>query len=260
MNKLDVANRRLELLGKEFETNGCGKCVIVDYKGWEDVFVQFYQYPNVVRCHMDSLKKGKVLNKLFPTYLGKGYIGIGAYDSVKDKEAYSLWSSMLGRAYCKKYHKKRPTYENVIVCSEWLNFQNFAEWYYKQPFFNAKDYKGKPYQLDKDILFKGNKVYSPETCCFVPPEINSLLVKGNNIRGKYLIGVRFNKKLSKYQADVRKNGDKVYLGLYNTEIEAFQAYKKAKESYIKEVSCRWKDKIDEKVYKALLVWEIEEND
>lgn len=167
---------------------------------------------------------------------------------------------MLCRAYCKKYHKKRPTYENVIVCSEWLNFQNFAEWYYKQPFFNAKDYNGKPYQLDKDILFKGNKVYSPETCCFVPPEINSLLVKGDNIRGKYLIGVRFNKKLSKYQADVRKNGDKVYLGLYNTEIEAFQAYKKAKEAYIKEVSFRWKDKIDEKVYKALLVWEIEEND
>ena len=54
MNKLDVANRRLELLGKEFETNRCGKCVIVDYKGWEDVFVQFDQYPNVVRCHMDS--------------------------------------------------------------------------------------------------------------------------------------------------------------------------------------------------------------
>lgn len=132
MNKLDVANRRLELLGKEFETNRCGKCVIVDYKGWEDVFVQFYQYPNVVRCHMDSLKKGKVMNKLFPTYLDKGYIGIGAYDSVKDKEAYSLWASMLERAYCKKYHKKRPTYENVIVCGEWLNFQNFAEWYYKR--------------------------------------------------------------------------------------------------------------------------------
>lgn len=260
MNKLDVANRRLELLGKEFETNRCGKCVIVDYKGWGDVFVQFYQYPNVVRCHMDSLKKGQVLNKLFPTYLDKGCIGIGAYDSVKDKEAYSLWSGMLGRAYCKKYHKKRPTYENVIVCSEWLNFQNFAEWYYKQPFFNAKDYKGKHYQLDKDILLKGNKVYSPETCCFVPPEINSLLVKGNNIRGECLIGVRFNKKLSKYQADVRKNGEKVYLGLYNTEIEAFQAYKEAKESYIKEVAEIWEDRIDGKVYKALLAWEIEEND
>ena len=260
MNKLDVSNRRLELLGKEFETNRCGKCVIVDYKGWEDVFVQFYQYPNVVRCHMDSLKKGQVLNKLFPTYLDKGYIGIGAYDSVKDKEAYSLWSGMLGRAYCKKYHKKRPTYENVIVCSEWLNFQNFAEWYYKQPFFNAKDYKGKPYQLDKDILLKGNKVYSPETCCFVPPEINSLLVKCNNTRGKCLIGVRFNKKLSKYQADVRKNGDKVYLGLYNTEIEAFQAYKEAKESYIKEVAERWKDKIDGRVQQALINWEIHIND
>ena len=73
------------------------------------------------------------------------------------------------------------SYKGVEVCEEWYNFQNFAEWCETQKFLNAKDVKGKSYQLDKDILVKGNKIYSPDTCCFVPPEINSLF-----INAKYL--------------------------------------------------------------------------
>ena len=116
--------------------------------------------------------------------LGKGIYRKGKYSFGKKgnpTKEYSVWLSMLTRCYNSRFLKNNETYIGCEVCDEWLEFQNFAEWFHQ----NYKD----GYQLDKDLLTKGNKIYSPETCCFVPQEINLLLVRRQNRRGKYPIGV-----------------------------------------------------------------------
>ena len=147
--------------------------------------------------------------------------------------------------------------DEIEVCEEWLNFQNFAEWCYGQKFFDAKDDKGRSYHLDKDILVKGNRVYSPNTCSFVPAEINSLVVVNKRRRGDTPIGVYYVKRNRKYTTQCCFKGSGLkYLGSYSTPEEAFQVYKEAKKVSIKLVADQWKSKIEDKVYQSLLNWEI----
>ena len=258
MNKR-LLRTRVEVLGKEFETNKCGKCVVVDYKGAYDVLVKFENSNVIVSCQLDNLRKGKVLNPFHPTFEGVGYMGVGKYSSV-DTKPYNLWKNMLERAYNPRSHAKRPTYKDTTVCEEWHNFQNFAEWCYGQKFFGMRDKDGASYHLDKDLLVEGNKVYSPETCCFIPPSINSLLIKERRVRGESTVGVHYNKNTGLYSALLRRNGVKKTLGYFSTPEEAFQAYKKAKEAYVKEVAEEWRGKIDDEAYAALMGWEISMED
>lgn len=257
--RVDSVRKMNELLGKEFETNNFGKCFVIDYKSSKEVFVMFYDPVCVVRCHLGTLNKGQIKNPLVPTFYGKGLIGIGKYGK-SDSRVFSLWRSMLGRTCCLSIQKRQPTYKNTSVCDEWLNFQNFAEWCYGQKLLKAKDDKGSYYQLDKDLLLKGNKIYSPETCCFVPPLLNNLIRPKSISNGDYPIGVRPNRKTDRFEAKVVLFDKSKYLGLFDTTEDAFQAYKKAKEVHIKEVAEKWKDRIDSKVYQALLNWEINIDD
>ena len=164
------------LLGKVFETNNCGKCVVIAYNGSRSITVKFHNPEHITKCTLMSLRTGAVRNPLTPSVYGKGYVGVGYYNS-RDVRLYHLWKAMLSRCYCTIRHGHRPTYKDVTVCEEWLNFQNFATWCESQEFFNAKDEKGRVYQLDKDILIRGNKIYSPETCCFIPTVINNIPLK-----------------------------------------------------------------------------------
>ena len=249
-----VEKRRDELLGKEFETNTCGKCFIIDYKGRNQVTVMFYDPVFVVNCQMHDLGRGKVGNPFYRTVFDVGYVGVGKYKTnlgVVHTREHALWVNMLTRVYDYKSRDKYPTYKDVTVCKEWLNFQNFAAWCHKQEFFNVRDENGKVYQLDKDILTKDSKVYSPETCCFVPQEVNKLLLKSDSIRGGCPIGVCLVKASGKFQASVKCGGIQKYLGVYKTPDEAFEVYKAAKEAYIKEVAERFKHLVDASVYEAL---------
>ena len=88
--------------------------------------------------------------------------------------------------------------------------------------------------MDKDLLVKGNKVYSESTCVFIPQEINLVLIKGTAMRGKHLIGVYWSKTNKAFVAQISKNkGKQEHLGYFNTEVEAFKAYKTVKESLLK---------------------------
>lgn len=245
-----------KLLGKEFETKKCGKCFIIDYKNYNNVLVLFYEPFCIVKCSLGSLQKGHVSNPMFPTFLGKGYIGVGKYTSKNCGRIYKLWTGVLRRCLGTSYLH----YKDVEVCKEWLNFQNFAKWCETQEFFNAKDEMGRSYQLDKDILVKGNKIYSPETCRFVPQVVNTLLITNKTRRGVYPIGVSYAKKLSKFVAECRYSGGSKFLGNFNTVEEAFKAYKMTKEAYVKEVAERWKDNIDSEIYESLLEWSVNKTD
>lgn len=247
------------MLGQEFNTNTSGKCVIVEYNNAKDVVVKFYDPVCFVKCAVSSLRDGEVKNKLHPSFYNKGFIGVGDY-SFKDRKVFQIWNAMLKRAYCIKHLKTHASYEGVEVCDEWLNFQNFAAWCYSEKMHKYVDNKGDSYCLDKDILVKGNKIYSSEACCFVPQDVNKLLVSRNKLRGKYPVGVSYVKLNRKFKASTNNYGKTKYIGLFNTPEEAFQAYKAVKEAHIKEVANLWKDRIDERVYQALLDYEVHIDD
>ena len=147
---------------------------------------------------------------------------------------------------------KSNSYKDVTVCEEWHNFQTFAKWFED----NWKSHM-EGWALEKDILVKGNKIYSPDTCCFVPSEINNLFITNKYKRGDYPIGVR--KKVNGFKARIYKDKE-IHLGYFNTPEEAFQAYKVAKEEYIKEIADKWKDKIDPRVYQAMYNYKVEITD
>ena len=173
---------------------------------------------------------------------------------------YTVWYSMLQRCHNSKIHKQKPTYSGCAISDNFKSLTYFLDWAKQQVGHNSRDGEGRKFNLDKDILIKGNKVYSEDTCCFVPMEINVLFGSSRATRGANPIGVYYDKVRENYQAYVRVNGKKCALGRYTTSEEAFYAYKKAKEAHIKDVANKWKEQIDIRVYNALMIWTIEITD
>ncbi|MFP5111845.1 hypothetical protein ACSU64_05635 [Bacillaceae bacterium C204] len=246
-------------IGKVNTNNYGSEMVIEEYHSAMDVIVMF-DTGNLVRTTYERFKNGSVRNPYDPTVCEVGFIGEGIHKASKNGKltrAYVTWNSMLNRAYSKKYHDRNPSYKDVTVCREWWNFQNFAEWFYN----NYYKVDNEPMSIDKDILVKGNKIYSPDTCVFVPERINSLVVKCNGSRGKLPVGVTFNKGNNKYQAQCANGkGEVIPLGHFDTSEEAFFIYKECKENVIKEVADEYKGKIPERLHLTLINWKIEIDD
>lgn len=238
-------------VGERWRTNqGCW-IEIVEALSNGNCLIKFLEYD--VDNHTvkySNIKSGSVKNPFCPSLCNTGYTG-SFYNTVP-KKVRKLWEAIIGRCY--NINKDDYIFygaKGVIVHESWHNLQIFATWYYK----NHED----GWDLDKDILQKGNKIYSPETCCFVPQEINKLFVKNNKIRGKYPIGIRKHKN-GKYEARLSKSGKSYYLGLFYTPEEAFQAYKTEKEEYIKEMADEWRGQITEPCYEAMYVYQVEITD
>ena len=254
-----IANERL---GQTIMQN-CGELAfIVEYVNSMDITIQFKTSGELVKTRYDVFVKGKVKSHFTPTVYGTGITGL---EPTRDEngerlDSYMCWKDMLRRCYSAKCQEKHPTYIDCRVCDEWLFYPNFKKWYDT----NYYEIDNKTTQLDKDVLIKGNKVYSPETCIFVPQFINTLFTKRQKLRGELPIGVCFDKVSKKYKAQLSifKDGKKTvkHLGCYNTPNEAFEAYKRAKEDYIKEVADNYKDKIPAKLYEAMYTYEVEIND
>ena len=178
----------------------------------------------------------------------------------KQLKEYALWNSMLLRC-TQKYWDKKPTYTGTTCSENFKHYSFFYEWCQEQVGFGRFDENGKCWQLDKDILIKGNKTYSENVCVFVPQRLNSLLLRREASRGAHLVGVYWLKNRSKFMAQcANKSGKQIYLGVFDDEIRAFQAYKSFKEAYIKEVASEYKSQIDERVYQALLDYTVEITD
>ena len=239
---------------------------IIKYNGCMDIWVEFQdEHSANVHAQYSSFKNGEVKNPYHKSVFGVGYLGQGKYKTMdeynKHTMIYKTWQRMLKRCYDAYYINKYPSYIDCIVCKEWHNFQSFASWYET----NYYEIPNEKMELDKDILIKGNKIYSPETCMFVPKRINILFTKCNAIRGKYPIGVCLNKNVNKFMAYcsfLNENGKKKKktLGYYNTSEEAFLVYKQFKEKYIRQIANEYKDLIPNKLYEALYRYEVEIND
>lgn len=244
-------------VGEKYITNEGFKVEILEYNGCYNCKILFNEKEIRENVHYSHIKNGKVKNYNFPQIYGIGYIGVGRYNTyskVGEIYLYNRWSHTIKRCYDYKTLQRKPSYKGVTVCEEWHNFQNFAAWFEEN--YNPEIMQG--WELDKDILIKGNKIYSPETCCFVPKEINTLFTKGNSRRGEYPIGV--SKKGNKFQAVIINNYLITSTCTHKTPEEAFRVYKTSKESHIKEVANKWRGKISEEVYHALHNYQVEITD
>ena len=235
---------------------------IVEYNNSNNIIVEFQDEYKIRKSAIyKNFKEGNIKNPYDRTIYNVGFLGEGRYNVKKYPYIYNKWQRMLERCYEPYALNKRPTYIDCYVCEEWHNFQNFAQWYEK----NMYECNDERMDLDKDILFKENKIYSPETCMIVPQRINSLFIKSDARRGKYPIGVSWDKEKNKFNAyccilSKENNKKQIHLGFYNTSEEAFLAYKNFKEKYIKEVADEYKDLIPKKLYDALYKYEVEIND
>lgn len=246
------ANNFVDPTGKKYITNEGYEVTIIGYDNSNNCTIMFDDDKNTVISGVSHyvVKEGKVKNLNKKSVYGTGYFGIGKYTSKGRSLDYYTWKDTLRRCYSLNQQKKQPTYRGVLMSEEWHNFQNFGAWFEQNN--NPSTMKG--WQLDKDILVKDNKVYSAETCCFVPQEINNLFTKGKKCRGDYPIGV-IKRGENRFEASTRKS-----LGCFKTPNEAYEVYKAAKEKYIKEVANKWKDLIDPRVYKAMYNYEVEITD
>ena len=246
-----------DCVGKVCKSLNSGDFKIVKYNGSANVEIQFLNTGFEATVELVQVKRGNVKDPYLPSVCGVGILGTKyptKINGVLTKE-YTLWCHMFERCYSNAYKKKYPTYEVCKVSDNFKSYEYFYEWCHKQVGFN------KEWHLDKDLLIKGNKVYSEDTCVFLPSEINSLLTKREALRGKHLIGVSWCKKANAFKASVNKNkGKQEHLGYFKTEIEAFKAYKTAKEAFVKEQANKWKGKIDPRAYEALMSYTVEITD
>ncbi len=247
-----------DCVGKVFKSKLSGDFKIVKYNGYGNVEIQFLKTGYETVARLGDIKNGSIKDPYSPSVFGAGILGTKYpinEGGIQTKE-YELWCNMLRRCYSDSFKKKQPTYEGCEVGDKFKSYEYFYEWCHIQIGFANKDW-----QLDKDLLIKGNKVYNESTCVFIPKDINSLLTKSAASRGEHLIGVHWCNTNKAFVATVSKGkGKREHLGLFNTELEAFHAYKQAKECHIKEVANKWKDEIDPRAYKALMNYEVEIDD
>lgn len=251
-------SKRIERLGETLINNFGSEMIIVEYRKYSDIDVYFPEYSfTAEHATYNNFEKGNIKCPFEPRLFGIGYIGVGEYkasENGKTTKAYYTWHAMLQRCYDSKLHMEYPTYSNCEVCDEWLNFQNFAAWY-EENYYEIED---KVMCLDKDILVKGNKMYSPDTCVFVPQEINLLFTKCDAARGELPIGVRIktNRRTNKFEAQCKVHGKKKHIGYYSSPEEASAAYKEFKEELIKSIADEYKDYIPDKLYDAMYNYEV----
>lgn len=244
--------------GKRFKSKSYGWYTIVEYKKSTDILIKF-DSGFTKRCALKEVLSGAIKDLTKPVVYGVGFIGEGIYTARviggKNTPCYDTWRGMLRRCYSEESRFKK-NYSGCSVDKEWFNYQNFAEWYYS----NVK-YDGRV-ELDKDLLIKGNKVYSSKTCSLVPTQINALFTGAGKIhRGIYPLGVYFNKEHKKFRAQLHRGGDsQECLGWFDTPEDAFESYKYHKELYVKEVANKYKDVISKEIYNSLMNYEVNIDD
>ena len=257
MKYLNEVNYK-DCVGKVCKSKSSGDFKVVKYNNTADVEVRFLKTGYKTTVYLGNIRNGNVKDPYTPSVYGVGVLGVkypSKINGVLTKE-YILWCNMLQRCYSDSFKKKYPTYEGCEVSDNFKSYEYFYEWCHNQVGFSNKDW-----QLDKDLLIKGNKVYSENTSVFIPREINQVLTKREALRGEHLIGVSWHKTKKAFVARVSKNkGKQENLGPFKTELEAFNTYKQAKEAFVKEQANKWKGKIDERAYEALMKYTVEITD
>lgn len=245
-------------VGEIYKTNQGNFAEVIDCSDYKNIIVKFVSTGHIKSTHVSNVVKGRIKDPYFPSVHNLGFLGEGIYkvsENRKVSSAYSVWEKMIARCVKEREGQYR-TYLNICFVNDvWHNFQNFAEFFYTNP------YRKGGWNLDKDILFKGNKEYGPNTCCFVPQEVNKVVLLQSKYRGQFPIGVGYSEKEKKFKWSCKEpNGVGEIGGSADTAEEAFNFYAEAKRKRIKAVADKYSDQLDPKVYNALLNFKIEITD
>lgn len=215
--------------GSIHKTKNNGSLEVVDYLGAASVFVRFTETGYETKTSSAHIRSGMVKGPYARNIFGVGFIGEGRFKSSnksgRSSKEYSKWRGMIARCYSERELLRKPCYEGVSVCDEWMNFQNFAEW-----LSCRMPSDGGSYAIDKDIKIFGNKIYSPETCLIVPSIINGFVIDQESRRGKYKIGVSFHRNTGKFVSQCNNPITKKLenLGYFSLEADAHNAWRKRK--------------------------------
>ena len=226
----------------------CGEYRIIAIQGWNKIKICFTNTGYTKTVSLSEINTGSIKDFYYPTVVGIGYLGVGCYptsykrgDKTMHTPAYEAWTSRLQLCYGNTNFAHRYKDIGVYVCEEWLCFQNFAEWFYKQ----IKLY-GKGGVVDKDLLHLGSKVYSPQTCCYIPQCINVMFRRSSgkntgvypNQSGKWYVSIGGKKSRKRY-------------GTYSTENDAVDAYRREKITLVQNTAVEFQDKIDPALFYKL---------
>lgn len=246
----------MKYVGKVFSSKNYGDFIILEHNAPNDVVIKFVDTGWVTTAHMSQIRVGSVKDFAQPTILGVGIIGSRLSLADRGHKSYKNWYRIISRCYNENLRDKHPSYVGCTVSEDFLHYDRFKAWYIKQ-----KNWDNDDFVLDKDLLSsKTNKVYSAETCIFIPKSINSMLTTTKAKRGGLPMGVSLKTGDTKYTSNCCIRGSDKHLGMYVSIEEAFVVYKEVKEAYFKEVANEWKEEIDPRAYQALMNWAIEIDD
>lgn len=232
--------------------NSCGTLMkIVEYITADNIIVEFQdEYKFRKKTTYSNFKMGRVKNPYDKTVFGIGYLGNGIHKSWKNargsRDTYLNWIAMLQRCYVDMGDKYLSYYGFVTVCDEWLNFQNFAEWYESNYYYIPNE----RLHIDKDMKSKESKVYSPDTCILIPQSINEVVRDNYRDSENADLPVTIKRCGDKYQVKFRREN----LGKYNTVKECLNKYNNRKISYIKELTEGYGDLLPNDVKEVVLQW------
>ena len=227
----------LKHVGRTFRTKeslGGYVCTVIDggtHPGYCTVQIKDW----VTEACFSAVKRGIVKYPYFPSHMGVGFLGDISQPNKSKGRAYAVWSLMLSRCYDPNFQIKTPTYKDVEVCAQWHNFSVFSLWFYR---YYPRD--GLDYELDKDVLCGSDKVYGPDTCLFLPRELNIFMardIRSNNTSGHR--GVTWNKLRSRWIARIYKEEKHCSLGSFKNIDEAAEAYRVAREKRARELQAHY---------------------
>ena len=278
------------------------KTVLVYYGGNKSV-IEFKSTHNLAMIQYRYFLACDNVDCLEPSVYGVGILGVRSA-TTKYKAFYEIWLGLLSRT-C--YHRVDclPTYKDCTIDKSWLYLPNFINWYVSQINYNTTileilKLEKSEFQVDKDILNKGNKLYSPEFCTLVPATINKALSysysKESNLpicichsthHYGYQVAVNYNgnritHNISHNKANSNENAEyfrsiaKQYIGIKDIPKDqwasvgyCFLWYKERKEAEIKRLAEYWYNYsyngnivhvITKECYDALMNWEVDIND
>jgi hypothetical protein len=245
-------------VGDRFTNNDGAEAEVIEYKNAKAVVVRFIESGHIVSVQAHHLLHKKTFkDHYFPKKDGGCHIGKGSPSLHEDgttHKIYILWAAIIRRCY--KWSKEKDAcYEGCTIADEWKCYSDFYNDCIKDERHTYNDW-----QLDKDLLVKGNKVYSKDTCCFLPREINSFLQGGKSKNKGLPVGVYLRENGKCYRVILGVKGKLLHLGQYTSVKEAAQVYKEAKEKHLKSLAEQYKHQLDPRAYQALINYTVEITD
>lgn len=157
--------------------------------------------------------------------------------SAREELAHTIWKSMMYKSFARDLPKDERRMS--AVTGIWKEFSKFYDWFVQQPCSELN-----PVYLNKDLLFPGNNVYGPSACVLLPKEVHELLNEARitrsdleALKGEY----------------VGRHGQAVEIAIQ----DAYEASRKVMEDQVRTVAIKYKDVLDDRAYRKLMLYRVE---